>query len=68
MDDRDWYMVDALMAGLTSRRFRVSATSQEDAERKMQDSCPGVAAIVAVEEFAALWPPLSRGDGSGYSP
>jgi len=56
MDNRYWYMVDALMADLTSRRFRVSAASQEDAERKVRDICTGVAAIVAVEDLAVLWP------------
>jgi hypothetical protein len=56
MHDRNWYVVDALMADLTSRRFRVSATSQQDAERKMQDRCPAVAAILVLEDSAALRP------------
>jgi hypothetical protein len=67
MHDLDWYAVDALMADLTSKRFRVWATSQEDAERKTRDRSPGAAAIIAVETFPTLRPPLSRGDGSGGS-
>jgi hypothetical protein len=56
MCERYWYAVDALMADLTSQRFRVSATSQEDAERKTRDRCHGAAAIIAFEDFAALRP------------
>lgn len=56
MHDRSWYAVDALMADLTSRRFRVSASSDEDAERKARDHCPGAVAIMVLEDFAALRP------------
>jgi hypothetical protein len=52
--NRHWYEVDALMADLTSRRYRVLATSEEDAERKMRDRCPGAVAILVLVEHAAL--------------
>ena len=55
-DQSSWYEVDALMADLTSRRFRVSATSEEDAERKTRDHCPGAVAIMVLEDSAALRP------------
>ena len=56
MCDRSWYAVDALMVDLTSHQCRVSATSEEDAERKTRDRCPGAVAIMVIEDFAALRP------------
>ena len=55
MSNRHWYEVNALMADLTSRRYRVLATSEEGAERKMQDRCPAAVAILVLEDRAALW-------------
>src|SRR5215203_2644603 len=53
MSDQVWYEVDALTADLTSRRYRVLATSEEDAERKMRDRCPAAVAILVLEGRAA---------------
>jgi hypothetical protein len=56
MRDRRWYAVDALMADLRSQRYRVWATSQEGAQRKMWDRCPAAVAILVLEDSAALRP------------
>ena len=56
MSDQLWYEVDALTADLTSRRYRVLATSEEGAERKMRDRCPAAVAILVLEARAALRP------------
>lgn len=56
MSDRHWYALDALMADLTSRRYRLLATSEEDAEQMMRDRCPGAVAILVFEDYAALRP------------
>lgn len=61
MSDQVWYEVDALTADLTSRRYRVLATSEEGAERKMRDRCPAAVAILVLEDRAALRLLLSRG-------
>ena len=50
MSDQVWYEVDALTADLTSRRYRVLATSEEGAERKMRDRCPAAVAILVLED------------------
>ncbi len=60
MSDQVWYEVDALTADLTSRRYRVLATSEEDAERKMRDRCPAAVAILVLEDRAALRPAAFR--------
>ena len=56
MSDQVWYEVDVLTADLTSRRYRVLATSEEGAERKMRDRCPAAVAILVLEDRAALRP------------
>ena len=58
MSDQVWYEVDALTADLTSRRYRVLATSEEGAERKMRDRCPAAVAILVLEDRAALRPAM----------
>ena len=56
MSDRHWYALDALMADLTSRRYRLLATSEEDAELMMRDRCHGAVAILVLEDYSALRP------------
>jgi hypothetical protein len=68
MSDRHWYALDALMADLTSRRYRLLATSEEDAEQKMRDRCPGAVAILILEDYAAPRPAAFTRGGSGRSP
>src|ERR671912_804978 len=56
MSDRHWYVLAALMEDLMSRRYRLLATSEEDAEQKMRDRCPGAVAILILEDYAAPRP------------
>jgi hypothetical protein len=67
MSDQVWYEVDALTADLTSRRYRVLATSEEGAERKMRAGAPQRWRSWCWKTAPRCGLPLSRGDGSGRS-
>jgi hypothetical protein len=58
MSDRRWYLADALMADLTSSRYRILAISEDDAERRMSDRHPKAVAILVFED-PATWRPTA---------
>jgi hypothetical protein len=61
MSDRRWYLADALMADMTSSRYRILAISEDDAERKMSDHHPNAVAVLVLENPAGRRPaPIER--------
>jgi hypothetical protein len=49
MRNRCWYVVDALMADLTSHQRKFVTASEEDAQRKMREHYPGMVAVLMLE-------------------
>jgi hypothetical protein len=50
MSDKHRYVVDALLADLTSRHHHVRAASEEEAERRTRERYPGAVAVLARRE------------------
>ncbi len=46
MNDRRWYVADALVADLTDRHHHIRATSEEEVERRMRERYPEAVAIL----------------------
>jgi hypothetical protein len=45
MNNRHWYVAEALLADLTDRHHHTRATSREEVERRMRKRYPHAAAI-----------------------
>jgi len=50
MNDRHWYVAEALLADLTDRHHHIRATSREEVERRMRKRYPDAAAILVSRE------------------
>ncbi len=61
MNDRRWYIADALMADLTNYHHHLRAASEQEVERRMRKRYPeAVALLVRLEES---WRQVLSGTG-----
>jgi hypothetical protein len=59
MDNKRWYVADALGADLTNRHHHIRAVSEEEVERRMRKRYPKAAAILVLLEESWRQTPAS---------